>query len=113
MSTESTGFNPHYEESAPTVEELAALPGYTLLEFGAPWCGHCMAASAAVREVMADYPQMPHIKIYDGKGKLLGRQFRVKLWPTLILLHAGQEVARCVRPTTRDEVAPLLAQQTE
>ncbi|HBQ41630.1 MAG TPA: thiol reductase thioredoxin, partial [Halieaceae bacterium] len=32
----------------------------------------------------------------------------VKLWPTLILLRAGQEVARVVRPTAASQVTQLL-----
>jgi thioredoxin 1 len=40
-----------------------------------------------------------HVKIGDGKGKPLGRSFTVKLWPTLIVLKDGREVARVVRPT--------------
>jgi len=49
-----------------------------------------------------------HIKIYDGKGKRLGRAFRVKLWPTLILLHDGEEMDRLVRPSTADEIRRLI-----
>jgi thioredoxin 1 len=52
---------------------------------------------------------VPHIKVYDGKGKVLGRQFQIKLWPTLILLHAGEEVARLVRPLQVKEVLELVA----
>src|SRR5690606_10872089 len=35
----------------------------------------------------------------------LGRSYRVKLWPTLIFLQSGKEVARLVRPT---ETAPIV-----
>jgi thioredoxin 1 len=34
----------------------------------------------------------------------------VKLWPTLIALRDGQEIARVVRPTSREAVSQLLAQ---
>jgi thioredoxin 1 len=34
----------------------------------------------------------------------LGRSFTVKLWPTLIFLKDGQEVARVVRPTEPTEI---------
>jgi thioredoxin 1 len=52
---------------------------------------------------------MLHIKQYDGKGKPLGRAFNVKLWPTLILLHDGKEMARLVRPMRVDEVFQLVS----
>jgi len=110
MKTVHTGFNPDYAEDAPTLEQVSEMAGDTILEFGTPWCAHCQAAHPAVQEVLAEYPELPHIKIYDGKGKRLGRAFQVKLWPTLILLHDGQEVARLVRPLHVEEVRQLVAQ---
>jgi len=104
------GYNPDYSEDAPSLEQISGQPGDLLLEFGAPWCMHCQAGARAVQAAMADYPQLPHLKLYDGKGKPLGRAFKVKLWPTLILLKDGQEVARRVRPVMAEEVRELLAQ---
>ena len=110
MKTSHTGFNPNYAEDAPTFEEVFGLVGDTILEFGTPWCGHCQAALPAVQEVLNEYSELPHIKVYDGKGKPLGRAFRVKLWPTLILLRDGKEVGRLVRPLRVDEVRQLVLQ---
>lgn len=102
------GFNPDYSEDAPTVEQVSELVGDTILEFGAPWCEHCQAADPAVQEALAEHSALSHIKVYDGKGKSLGRAFKVKLWPTLILLRDGKEIARLVRPLRVDEVRQLL-----
>ncbi|MGL4693346.1 MAG: thioredoxin family protein, partial [Stenotrophomonas maltophilia] len=49
-----------------------------------------------------------HVKVEDGKGRPLGRSFAVKLWPTVILLRDGQEIARAVRPHEREDLAPLI-----
>lgn len=38
------------------------------------------------------------MKIEDGRGRPLGRAFGIKLWPTLVFLRDGVEVARVVRP---------------
>ena len=110
MKTSHTGFNPDYAEDAPTIEQVNGLVGDTILEFGAPLCGHCLAARPAIQEVLTEYSELPHIKVHDGKGKRLGRAFRVKLWPTLILLHDGKEVARLVRPRHTEEVRQLVEQ---
>jgi thioredoxin 1 len=59
---------------------------------------------------MKAHPQVRHLKIADGRGKRLGRSFKVKLWPTLVFLRDGQEVARVVRPAQADEVARALDQ---
>ena len=76
----------------------------TLIEFGAPWCGYCLAAQPLLESVLADFPEVRHIRIEDGPGRRLGRSFRVKLWPTLIFFSAGQELERLVRPTSADEI---------
>ncbi|PKM22130.1 MAG: thioredoxin [Gammaproteobacteria bacterium HGW-Gammaproteobacteria-14] len=103
------GFNPDYSDDAPALEQVSQLAGDALLEFGASWCGYCLGAQPAVRQALLDYPALPHIKVADGKGRPLGRAFGVKLWPTLILLRNGREVARLVRPSHPDQVRQLLA----
>ena len=108
MKTSDSSSTSDYAEAAFTFEQISELPGKVLLEFGAPWCGHCQAASSAINEVVSEHSAMRHIKIYDGKGKRLGRMFKVKLWPTLILLHDGNEVDRLVRPLRSDEVHQLM-----
>lgn len=100
------------ETEAPSRAELDALPGLTLLEFGTDWCGHCRAAQSAVAEVLAQQPQWRHVKVEDGPGRALGRSYRVKLWPTLVLLKDGQEVARLVRPTQASGIRQALQQTT-
>jgi len=82
--------------------------GFYLLEFGADWCGHCQAAQPAITAALNHHPTLRHQKIEDGPGRQLGRSFRVKLWPTLILLKDGIEVGRVVRPVTAAEVSELL-----
>jgi thioredoxin 1 len=109
MQATQLGFNPEYAEEAPSLDELNSLKGMAILEFGAPWCGHCQASQDSVEEVMKENLELTHIKVFDGKGKRLGRQFGVKLWPTLILLRDGQEVARIVRFTSVEEVRKLVS----
>lgn len=92
----------------PARADVEAQPGWQLLEFGAPWCGHCHAAQAALQSFV-DANDLVHWKIEDGKGKPLGRAFKVKLWPTAVLLHDGHEVARVVRPLDSADLATLQA----
>lgn len=110
MASGGSGFVEDYPEEEPSREQLAQLAGNVLLEFGTSWCGHCQAAQPLIANVLKDHAApLQHIKVFDGKGKPLGRSFRVKLWPTLILLHNGEEVARVVRPVGADELRQLLA----
>jgi thioredoxin 1 len=61
-----------------------------------------------VAQALVPHPAVRHLKVEDGPGKRLGRQFGVKLWPTLIFLRDGQEVCRLVRPARAAEVAQAL-----
>jgi len=98
-----------FQDLGPAADDWSRRSGWVLLEFGTQWCSHCQAAQAAIEEALAAHPALPHCKIEDGPGRPLGRRLRVKLWPTLVLLHDGQEVGRLVRPTAAFAVRELLA----
>ncbi|MFC3531462.1 thioredoxin family protein [Vogesella facilis] len=98
-----------YSASAPERATLDASAEPLLLEFGVDWCPHCQGAQPAIAQALAAQPALAHIKVEDGAGRRLGRSFRVKLWPTLILLQHGVELGRVVRPLAAAEVADLLA----
>ena len=97
-----------YLEAAPTRADVDALAGPTLLEFGSPICGHCRRAQPLIAAALAAHPGVRHLKIADASGRRLGRSFAVKLWPTLVLLADGKEVARLVRPRSTVEIARAL-----
>ena len=99
-----------FPESEPTREEVDALPGSTLLEFGTSWCGWCRRAQPLIADALAAHPRVRHIKIADATGKRLGRSFGVKLWPTLVFLRDGKESARLVRPHGAGAIREALAQ---
>ncbi|WCE06039.1 thioredoxin family protein [Pseudoxanthomonas sp. JBR18] len=96
-------------DQAPTREEIDAMPGLVALEFGTNWCPHCIAAQQLFQRALDAREDITHLKVEDGRGRPLGRSYRVKLWPTLVLLRDGQEVARLIRPRTDDELARALA----
>jgi thioredoxin 1 len=90
-----------------TPEAVAAMHGVVVLEFGASWCGICRGARPAIDRALAAHPDVRHLWIEDGPGKRLGRSFGIKLWPTLVMLRDGREVARVVRPRDVDSVRAI------
>ncbi|QHI99881.1 thioredoxin [Xylophilus rhododendri] len=104
-STESSP----YAHPGPSQAEVQALAGDTVLEFGTGWCGYCRAAQPLIAEALQAHPGLRHLKVEDGSGRPLGRAFRVKLWPTLVVLRDGQEIARVVRPGSTADVGQALA----
>jgi thioredoxin 1 len=98
-----------YENLATTRAEIDARREPLVLEFGANWCGWCRAAQPHISAALGSHPGIAHLKVEDGKGRPLGRSFRVKLWPTLIFLRDGAEIARVVRPQSEREVGDALA----
>ena len=97
------------QTSEPARSEVDAMSGATVVEFGSAWCGHCRAAQPLIAAALAAHPGTRHVKVEDGRGRPLGRSFGVKLWPTLVFLRDGREVARLVRPGSVQEIGHALA----
>jgi thioredoxin 1 len=98
-----------YAATEPKREEVDAMAGATVLEFGSPWCGWCRRAQPLIAEALGAHPDVRHIKVADASGRRLGRSFGVKLWPTLVFIRDGKEAARVVRPDDTDEIRQALA----
>ncbi len=97
-----------YTDIAPQgADAVETLPGLSLLDFGTDWCGHCTAARPSVDAWLANHAAIEHLRIEDASGRKLGRAHRVKLWPTLVLLRDGEEIARVVRPRDARDLWPL------
>ncbi|WP_291995703.1 thioredoxin family protein [Candidatus Accumulibacter sp. ACC003] len=99
--------------SEPSRATIDALDEAAVIEFGASWCGYCIAARPLIAQALASHPQLRHIRVEDGPGRSLGRSFGVKLWPTLVFLRQGQgdkEVARLIRPADAGMIERAMAQ---
>src|SRR6478672_2185943 len=103
------GYTSDYARQEPARSDIDASAGPLVLEFGAPWCGHCQAAQDGIARALGAHPAIGHLKIEDGRGRPLGRSYSIKLWPTLVFMRDGEERARLVRPRGAHEVALALA----
>lgn len=98
-----------FADPEPQRAQIDALSGPVVLEFGTGWCGFCRGAQPLIVAAFAAHPGVRHIKVEDGSGRRLGRSFSIKLWPTLVFLRDGQELARLVRPAREADIARALA----
>ncbi|CAE6721379.1 hypothetical protein R69927_01312 [Paraburkholderia domus] len=98
-----------YSPKAPSRAEVDAFPGVTVIEFGTDWCGFCQGAQTSIAKAFEPHAGIRRLKIEDGPGRPLGRSFKVKLWPTLIFMRDGAEVARIVRPANSAEITEAFA----
>lgn len=97
------------EDNTITLEDIQRHSGYIMLEFGTSWCTYCIAAQQHIGAALHNQVSVKHIKIEDGKGKRLGRNYAVKLWPTLIFLKDGVELTRIVRPSNQQCILDALS----
>lgn len=98
-----------YADHEPARADVDAIAGAVVLEFGAPWCPHCIGAQPLLEAALAARGDVRHLKIEDGPGLPLGRSFRIKLWPSVLVLRDGVELARVVRPTSQEDIERALA----
>ncbi|MDL2357609.1 MAG: thioredoxin family protein [Pseudomonadota bacterium] len=98
-----------YQTTQPERGDIDAMAGIVALDFGTDWCGYCKAAAPLIDAALASQPTVRHMKVEDGSGRALGRSFRVKLWPTVIVLKDGKELARVVRPADAGALGEALA----
>jgi thioredoxin 1 len=97
-----------YSQTEPKRAEVDAFPGPTVLEFGNDWCGYCRRTQPLIAEAFAGHHNLRQLKIADASLKRLGRSFGVKLWPTLVFLKDGKEVAKLVRPNSAAAIQEAL-----
>lgn len=100
---------PEYTATDLQREAADKLQGVVVLQFGTNWCGHCQNAQAVIEPVLASRADVKRYLIEDGPGRPLGRSYRIKLWPTLVLLRDGLEVGRLVRPQEAAQIQHWLA----
>ena len=71
--------------------------GPVLIDFWADWCAPCLVIAPVLEQVMAHYEgplQLAKVEVDEGENMRLAGKYRVRGFPTIMLMQEGEEVAR-------------------
>lgn len=68
---------------------------FTLVDFYADWCRHCLNLMPVIEELAKTYEQIPEVQIVkingDEDGRLMTKKYEVPGFPMLMLFNGGNE----------------------
>lgn len=80
-----------------------------VIEFGAPWCGACMASEPQIEKVAEKYTNLEFAKIDVGKNSALASKMGVMSLPNIIVFKEGKVIEQMIGMTTADVLDKKLA----
>jgi thioredoxin 1 len=72
-------------------ETVLEAPGPVLVDFGAEWCGPCVAVAPVIRSLALEYADRLTVATVDVDSEpQLAARYGVRSLPTVLLLEGGQ-----------------------
>lgn len=79
-----------------------------VLEFWAPWCGHCRMVEPILEEIAEERPDIRVAKVNVDEEEGLASQFRVMSIPTILVWKDGEIRDRAVGARSKQELLSML-----
>ena len=83
-----------------------------LVDFWAEWCSPCLVVAPVLERVIADLRgriALAKLEVDEGDNMKLAGHYRVRGFPTVMLFHRGEELARFSGAHSRSQVMEFLA----
>jgi len=98
---------PHLDQAA--FDAISPLPGVTVVDFTAAWCGPCKTLDPILGALAAEYAGRARVVAVDVNDvPAVAERFNVRSMPTVVLLRDGAEVGRFVGSRPRAFVQGVL-----
>jgi len=86
-------------------DEILDFPGPVLLEFYAPWCGHCQRLSPVLDQLASEYANRAKIaKLNVDQNSITASQYAIRSTPSLFFFKGGKLLERVLGALPKGEI---------